>query len=1169
MAGNSELAIIQEKATIEALQKIDAQVKTNIETFITLKTEVDLVSNAFKTGLPKDFVNSSKELTSVLAQLSRIQKENDALQTKVNQTQKKTNTTTREASKETAVLREEKRLLNKEYKDQAVLTIQESGRLNASLNLYNKVQLKLNALTVKYNELALRKQLGLKLSDREEKSLVSLTARISKYDQTLKAVDSTIGKNQRKVGDYASAFNPLSNSINQLTREAPAFANSIQTGFMAISNNLPIFFDAMQNIIIQNKELQAQGKPTQSVFKQLASSLFSFQTLLSVGVTLLTIYGKDLVLWAKDALSASKSASDYKKNLEDLNTAKKEGLKSSANELVQLKTLYRVAQDVSLSTEQRMRAVRKLQDLYPSYFANMDAESIMLGRATKQYKELSGAIIASAQARAIEKILTDRMEKSLLAQEEQQNKINKALKEANDIRKSGQSQTQTVRDGQGGLIRKEISNQTVLAGKLYTVGVLRNGLKKLADDEAKANETLIKKQIELQNQAAKYESDKFGKDAPKTKTATSKTGLTKEQKDYLDTLMAIRDTEIAIAKERQLKGEIDEKKYWERYIQIIRTYKEKVSNFLNRSDSKQRKIEASVRRRAVEEIFKANKEIYDFEISQLESYYKIRSEVIDRRMTEINENEYDFESDKIKERNILYMEDIANTAKYYDDKIKTAIKYNQSTLQLEAERDKAVGDLQDKQLKNLTNQNKADQQKIEYFRELENYYRSASNVEEQRLVIANSKLNADEKDYALQKLIFSQNREKFALDLKQVEEDILKLETLEFTTLEQEKQLAILKERQSILTKGSTENDELEKLREIAEFTKKMQPASDFIKSSLNDLGFSNLADQYDETLKEILKGTFDWKDAMILAASAVADALTMVSERQKEKTIANLNEQLKLSQENTELELNFIQSRLDGLNAIQEKTAEQIQERNALEDEARTIREQQQQRERLIAEQKAKAEQRASAQQALINGALAATMTLAQLGIAGIIPAGIALAFGVAQSIAIMSRNPVPQYYTGTENASEGYAYTQERGREVITDKLGRIKSLGNNRGKQLTYMQDGDKVYNASETKDILSRFDKMPKVGMDLLGGSLMTNVNAPMVLNNFVDSKEIASLMGKEFERVTKRYEGSKIRTFERNGELFEQVGSKAPVCVGKVPKKTVVIKPKRSYKDFRS
>ena len=96
-------------------------------------------------------------------------------------------------------------------------------------------------------------------------------------------------------------------SLAQITREMPAFANSAQTGFMALSNNIPIFFDAISQVKNLNKELQAQGKPTVSVLQQLAGALFSWQTLLSVGVTLLTVYGKDIVAWTQKLISGNKA----------------------------------------------------------------------------------------------------------------------------------------------------------------------------------------------------------------------------------------------------------------------------------------------------------------------------------------------------------------------------------------------------------------------------------------------------------------------------------------------------------------------------------------------------------------------------------------------------------------------------------------------------------------------------------------------------------------------------------------------------------------------------------------------------------------------------------------------------------------------------------------------
>lgn len=289
-----------------------------------------------------------------------------------------------------------------------------------------------------------------------------------------------------------------------------------------------------------------------------------------------------------------------------------------------------------------------------------------------------------------------------------------------------------------------------------------------------------------------------------------------------------------------------------------------------------------------------------------------------------------------------------------------------------------------------------------------------------------------------------------------------------------------------------------------------------------------------------------------------------MISNTQKERTIANLNEQLKVSQENTDLELQFITSRLDMLNSIQDKTKEQIAERNALEDEARTVREQQQQREKLIATQKAKAEQRAAAQQALINGALAATMTLAQLGmIAGAIPAAIALAFGVAQSVAIMSKNPVPQYFVGTDHAKEGWAYTQERGAEIIADKSGNIKSWGNNRGAQLTYMEEGDKVLTAFESQDFKKKIRDVSVPDDLFLNYARQSVLPSVIIQKDNIDYDKLAYKVGGHFERVIKKYD--KVNIYEENGLIYKQTGSHHPVVIGYSSKP----KPDNNRRDYRN
>jgi len=81
-------------------------------------------------------------------------------------------------------------------------------------------------------------------------------ASANELKERLSAVDTDLGLHGRNVGNYTSHWNGLGNSINQLTREAPAFAVSMQTGFLAISNNIPTLVDEINKLNVANVELK-------------------------------------------------------------------------------------------------------------------------------------------------------------------------------------------------------------------------------------------------------------------------------------------------------------------------------------------------------------------------------------------------------------------------------------------------------------------------------------------------------------------------------------------------------------------------------------------------------------------------------------------------------------------------------------------------------------------------------------------------------------------------------------------------------------------------------------------------------------------------------------------------------------------------------------------------
>jgi len=253
----------------------------------------------------------------------------------------------------------------------------------------------------------------------EKQKIEQINAVINRNDDLITANGDNMVKQKRNIGNYASGFNPLNNAMAQLTREGPAFANSMTTGFMAISNNLPILADAIQQVKMQNAALRAEGQPTTSTFKQIIGSLFSWQTALSLGVVLLTVYGKEMVNWIASLFESEKALNANTMAMTAMNTAKTKGIQDSQKERIELKLLYEAATDDTKSREERLSATNELQKQYPAYFKNLSDENIMVGKAEKTYNILTTALLKNAIAKAklseLDKMATQEWDLSMKA----------------------------------------------------------------------------------------------------------------------------------------------------------------------------------------------------------------------------------------------------------------------------------------------------------------------------------------------------------------------------------------------------------------------------------------------------------------------------------------------------------------------------------------------------------------------------------------------------------------------------------------------------------------------------------------------------------------------------------------------------------------------------------
>lgn len=324
-------------------------------------------------------------------------------------------------NKETiSALRTSLRDLSKEYKTGSISEEEYKSKRDATVSqlrtlteqnkqysaiLRNHTQVAI-ATTGSYNEmkasmLQLEKEYyNLSQAAREGAKGMNILNSIGKLNQQLKDIDAQMGNYQRNVGNYASGWNGLNVSIQQIARELPALSVSANTFFLAISNNLPMFVDELKKARIEYELAKKSNQTAIPVFKQVLSSLLSWQTALVVGITLLSSYGGEIAKWVSSLFDARKEI-DYLKQLqEDLNKAQKEGVKNAQDEAVKLDILYRAAVNLNKPMGERKKAVEELKRQYPSYFKNMKDEDILVGKATASYRDLAANIIAAAKAKA-------------------------------------------------------------------------------------------------------------------------------------------------------------------------------------------------------------------------------------------------------------------------------------------------------------------------------------------------------------------------------------------------------------------------------------------------------------------------------------------------------------------------------------------------------------------------------------------------------------------------------------------------------------------------------------------------------------------------------------------------------------------------------------------------
>lgn len=282
------------------IKALDDQMKPHIQTL----SEVEKAEQRLA-YLQSDEGKRLLELKAKIAELTSARKQQKATVDPLAQAQEKLAYAQSEENKQLKLYSTQIREANQIAQLQATIANSAEGSYNRLSAQYALNKIRLNQMSAAEREAA-----------DSGKKLEAETNAI--YQQMIKLQEAT-GNYRLSVGHYQKTWDGLGISISQVVRELPAVAVSLNTFFLGISNNIPIVVDEIKRLRRQNELLAAEGKEQISVTRSIVRSLFSFNTILVVLLTVFSMYGKEIITWIDKTLAGRDAAKSFEDALEDLN----------------------------------------------------------------------------------------------------------------------------------------------------------------------------------------------------------------------------------------------------------------------------------------------------------------------------------------------------------------------------------------------------------------------------------------------------------------------------------------------------------------------------------------------------------------------------------------------------------------------------------------------------------------------------------------------------------------------------------------------------------------------------------------------------------------------------------------------------------------------------------
>lgn len=241
----------------------------------------------------------------------------------------------------------------------------------------------------------------------------------------LKAELQGLEEQKKKTGstplmgdDPAPKLNNVRMSMQQIAQELPSLAMGPQMFFLAISNNIPMFTDALSSARQEYEALTKAGKKATPVWKQVLSSLFSWQTALAALITLSVVYGKEIGGWVKSLFGVKDAALSAAKAQEKVNESFRNSSSDVAEQVALVRSLSERWKELGDNMSDKKQFITENKKEFGKLGVEVgnvnDAENLLVDNTDV----FIGAMILRAEAAAAFKLATEQTEKALKKQNE-------------------------------------------------------------------------------------------------------------------------------------------------------------------------------------------------------------------------------------------------------------------------------------------------------------------------------------------------------------------------------------------------------------------------------------------------------------------------------------------------------------------------------------------------------------------------------------------------------------------------------------------------------------------------------------------------------------------------------------------------------------------------------